>query len=48
MIYFRDAGDAFVTDLQKSKRRRLLHVAEFSFIAGSGDTSHVKFPGFQI
>lgn len=41
MIYLGVAGDAFVTDLRKSKRRRLLHVAEFSFIAGSGDRSHV-------
>lgn len=42
MIYLGDAGDAFVTDLRKSKRRRLLRVGEFSFIVGSGDTSQVK------
>lgn len=48
MIYLGDAGDAFVTDLRKSKRRRLLRVGEFSFIVESGDTSRVKQAGFKI
>lgn len=48
MIYLGDAGNALMTDLRKSKRRGLLHVAQISFVAASGDTSQVQFPGFQI